>query len=68
MFKRDDKSYNSALFHEVELQIENSSLDVEYTDGVLLSWDSSLNMRHQIEPEIDRQEHLVEQSFEKEFK
>ena len=68
MFKRDYKSYSSALFHEVELQIANSSLDVEYTGDVLLNWDPSLNMEHQMEPEIGRQVHLIEQSFEKEPK
>ena len=37
MFERDYEDHSCALFQDIEPQIENSSLDVEYTGDVLHS-------------------------------
>ena len=68
MFDRDNEGYSCALFQDIEPQIENSSLDVEYTGDVLHSWDSSLGLRQQSEPEIVNQALLEEWPDEKELK
>ena len=68
MFKRDDDSLGCALFHEIEPQISNSSLYVEYTGDMLLSRDSSLELRQKSKSEIASQMLFDEKSAENEFK
>ena len=68
MFERDYENHSCALFQDIEPQIVNSSLDVEYTGDVLHSWDLSFGLRQQSEPEVVNQVLLDEWPAEKEFK
>ena len=55
MFKRDIENYGSTLFHDVQSQIVDSSLDFEYMKDVLISRDASSKLRQQSEVKIDDQ-------------
>ena len=68
MFKRDEEGEDCALFQDIEPQIANSSLDVEYTGDMLHRGDSSLELGQQGEPEIVNQVLLDEWLAEKELK
>ena len=68
MFEWDYEGYSYALYQDIKPQISNSSLDVECTGDVLHSLESSLELRHQGEPEIVNQVLLDEWIVEKELK
>ena len=55
MFKIYIKNYGNTLFHDVQSQIVDSSLDFEYMRDVLMSRDSSSKLRQQSEVKIDDQ-------------
>ena len=55
MFNRDIDNHDSTLFHDIQSQIVNSSLDFEYMIDALISKDSSLKLRQQSEAKIDDQ-------------
>ena len=65
MFNRDIDSHDSTLFHDIQSQIVNSSLDYEYMRDALISRDSSLKLRQQSEAKIDDQMILKKQFVEK---
>ena len=65
MFNRDIDNHDSTLFHDIQSQIVNSSLDFEYMRDALISRDSSLKLRQQSEAKIDDQMILNKQFVEK---
>ena len=65
MFKRVIDNHDSTLFHDIQSQIVNSSLDFEYMIDALMSRDSSLKLRQQSEAKIDDQMLLNKQFIEK---
>ena len=68
MFKRDIENYGNTLFHDVQSQIVDSSLDFEYMRDVLMSRDSSSKLRQQSEAKIDDQRLPNKQFAEKSIK
>ena len=65
MFNRDIDNHDSTLFHDIQSQIVNSSLDFEYMRDALISRDSSLKLRQQSEAKIDDQMILKKQFVER---
>ena len=65
MFNRDIDNHDSTIFHDIQSQIINSSLDFEYMRDALMSRDSSLKLRQQSEAKFDDQMLLNKQFVEK---